>query len=159
MNNIFNDIQVDVESLLFVGLGNRIKSDDGVGIYIAEKLKSKGLQNIIIAENSIENYFGRINRARVKDLIFIDAVDFGEPPAFCKILPVAQMVDTTTNTHNLSLKTISSFIDIPNQYVLGIQPDNVSYGFEISGNIQNIADLLIVFIIEATINKPKKIKI
>ncbi len=120
---------------LFVGMGNRIKSDDGVGIIIAEQLKTTIPDQVIIAENGIENYTGKINRLKPNSVILIDAVDFSEKPGFCKLVPIDEITDTTTNTHNLSLKTISSFLDIPDIWVLGIQPASVSYGTKLSKEV------------------------
>jgi len=133
---------------LFVGVGNRFKSDDGVGISIAEKLKEiVKADRVIIAENGIENYTGKINRLRPDSVILIDAVDFGENPGFFKLIPVSEITNTTTNTHNLSLKTLSSFLDVPDIWVLGIQPASVSFGTELSKEVLSAAQKLIKMIV------------
>lgn len=134
----------DGNKLLFVGMGNRIKQDDGAGIYIAEQLMAKGIKNVIIAENSIENYIGKINRQKANTIILIDAVDFGEDPGFYKLLPIEEITNTTSNTHNLSLRTISSFLETPDKRVLGIQPGNVSFGTELSEKIAAVSNQIVM---------------
>jgi hydrogenase 3 maturation protease len=132
------------KNTLFAGMGNRIKSDDGVGIFIAEQLKSMlEADRVIVAENGIENYTGKINRLRPDSVILIDAVDFGEKPGFYKLVPVGEITNTTTNTHNLSLKTLSLFLDVPDIWVLGIQPANVAFGTDLSEEVLNAAQKLI----------------
>jgi hydrogenase maturation protease len=133
----------DGNKLLFVGMGNRINQDDGAGIYIAEQLMANGIKNVMIAENSIENYIGKINRQKANTIIFIDAVDFGKEPGFYKLLPINEITNTTSNTHNLSLRTISSFLETPDKRVLGIQPDNVSFGTELSQKTKDTCNQIV----------------
>jgi len=140
--------QLDWNALLIVGMGNRIKSDDGAGIYISEELRKQGIENIVIAENSIENYIGKINRYKANTILMIDAVDMGEEPGYFKLVPVDKIENTTTNTHNLSIRTISSFFETKDQWVLGIQPEEVSFGMGLSSRIQSAADRIICELVE-----------
>lgn len=138
----------DWKALLFVGMGNRIKSDDGAGIYISEELRKQGIENIVIAENSIENYIGKINRHKADTILMIDAVDMGEEAGYFKLVPMNKIEDTTTNTHNLSLRTISSFFEAENQWVLGIQPEDVSFGMGLTLRVQSAADRIVCDFVE-----------
>lgn len=135
--------QPDWNALLFVGMGNRIKSDDGAGIYISEELRKRGIENIVIAENSIENYIGKINHYKPNTILMIDAVDMNEEPGYFKLVPVDKIENTTTNTHNLSIRTISSFFEAENQWVLGIQPEVVSFGMGLTERVQSAADRIV----------------
>ena len=138
----------DWNHALVAGLGNCIKSDDGAGIYIAQKLKEKGVLNVIVAENGIENYIGKINRFMPETLIMIDALDFGNDckAGFFDLIPLHQVKNTTTSTHNCSLKTISSLLEVPHQWVLGIQPGSVSFGTELTPAVHSAAGQIIEII-------------
>lgn len=140
--------QLDWNALLIVGMGNRIKSDDGAGIYICEELRKQGIEKIVIAENSIENYIGKINRYKAKTILMIDAVDMGEEPGIFKLLPVDKIQNTTTNTHNLSIRTISSFFETKDQWVLAIQPEEVSFGMGLSTRVQSAANKIVGELLE-----------
>jgi hydrogenase maturation protease len=133
----------DWSRMLWVGMGNRLKSDDGAGIYITGQLQNKGLKQVIIAENSIENYIGKINRLKPHSVILIDAVDFGQEPGFYKLTTVNEISDTTSNTHNLSLPVISSFIEAADIQVLGIQPENVLFGTELSKKVKEACNQIV----------------
>lgn len=144
MNKLYKTISYfDLFQTLFTGMGNRIKQDDGVGIYIAQELKKLNQLNVVIAENSIENYLGKINNFKGSSLVFFDAVDFGKTAGYSELLPVDKMTDTTSNTHNLSLRTISRFLTVKDLWIWGVQPVKVSFGVGLSPEIKKTADKII----------------
>lgn len=148
MNNL-NELNINpTERMLFVGMGNRIKRDDGVGIYIAKQLKKQGIENVVIAENSIENYIGKINQNEPHSIIFIDAVDTGAQPGDVNILPIRDLTNTTTNTHNLSLNTISTFFDVEDQRVLAIQPGDVAFGTGLTYPVEMTANRVTALLVK-----------
>ncbi|MBN2480678.1 MAG: hydrogenase maturation protease [Bacteroidales bacterium] len=127
---------------LFVGVGNVLHSDDAVGVYISERITEQDHIGVITAEVSIENYIGKINSIRADLLILIDSVFFGREPGYCSIMPVDQLVDFTTNTHNISLHRISELFTVP-VWILGIQPASVSFGEQISPAVRKTADFIV----------------
>ncbi|MCF8217681.1 MAG: hydrogenase maturation protease [Bacteroidales bacterium] len=160
MNKFIHNInEIDFENSLFVGMGNRIKSDDGVGIYISKELEKEKNLNVIIAENSIENYLGKINKQNAHRIIFIDAVDFGERPGYSHFLQVDELTDTTTNTHNLSLHTISRFIQSPLKWIIGIQASDVSFGIGLSQQVKKTADKIVKLLKNNSITNHKTLEL
>jgi len=131
--------------LLFVGLGNPLKRDDGIGVYISNRLRHGINISVLTAEVSIENYVGKINSLRPDILVLIDCTDMKESPGIYKLLPVSAVEDITFNTHNISLKRLSEFFRMP-VYVLGIQPESVDFGEEISYLLLRVADKIIKLI-------------
>ena len=143
---MFNDLkellaQKD-KSILFVGIGNLLKMDDGVGVYISREIKNIGNRSALTVEISIENYIGKINTLNPDILVLIDCVDIKSAPGTFKLLQVNQIQDLTFNTHNISLKRISEFFKMP-VFVLGIQPEKIDFGENISYLVRNIADKII----------------
>lgn len=129
--------------ILFVGIGNLLKKDDGIGVYISSRIISSGCISALTAEVSIENYIGKINSLEPDILVIIDCVDLGSPPGTYKILPVSEISDLTFNTHNISLKRISEFFAMP-VFILGIQPENIDFGENISYLVREVADNIIM---------------
>ena len=117
---------------LFVGVGNVLKSDDGIGVYISNKIKESNSILKLSVEISIENYLGKINSLNPDVLILVDCVDFGKQAGYYELLPAEKVKDFTFNTHNISLKRISELFLMP-VYILGIQPKSIDFGEEISG--------------------------
>lgn len=129
--------------ILFVGIGNLLKKDDGVGVYISSRIISADRISVLTAEVSIENYIGKINSLEPDVLIIIDCVDMASRPGTYKILPVSEINDLTFNTHNISLKRIAEFFTMP-VFILGIQPEKIDFGENISYLVRKVADKIIL---------------
>ena len=134
---------------LFVGIGNLLKMDDGVGVYISKRIKTNNTISSLTVEASIENYIGKINSLNPDILILIDCVDMKVATGTFKLLSLRQIQDLTFNTHNISLRRLSEFFAMP-VYVLGIQPEKIDFGENISYLVKNVADKII-----KQINKPE----
>ncbi|HOK26704.1 MAG TPA: hydrogenase maturation protease [Bacteroidales bacterium] len=119
------------KKILFVGIGNLLKSDDGAGVYISRRIRETENISALTVEMCIENYIGKINSLQPDILVLIDCADMGEPPGTIKLLKLDEIKDFTTNTHNISLKKISDFFNAQ-VFILGIQPLSVAFGEKIS---------------------------
>lgn len=128
--------------LLFVGIGNLLKMDDGVGVYISNRIRNTDNIESLTVEVSIENYIGKINSLNPDILVLIDCADMKKLPGTFKLLPLRQIHDITYNTHNISLKRLSEFFRMP-VYVLGIQPEKIDFGENISYLVKHIANGII----------------
>jgi hydrogenase 3 maturation protease len=127
---------------LFVGIGNLLKKDDGVGVYISKKIKNKGSVSSLTVEASIENYIGKINILNPDILILIDCVDMKSAAGTFKLLNLSQIMDFTFNTHSISLRRLSEFFRMP-VYIIGIQPEKIDFGENISYLVKYVADQII----------------
>ncbi len=142
IENLSSLIQQTNKIKLFVGIGNVLKSDDGIGVFISKKIKESASIQRLTVEVSIENYLGKINSLNSDVLILIDCVDFGKTAGYYELLPAQKVKDFTFNTHNISLKKISELFKMP-VYILGIQPLNIDFGEDISEIILNTAKEII----------------
>ena len=130
------------KKILFVGIGNLLKMDDGVGVYISSKIKNQGKISAINAETSIENYIGKINCINPDLLVLIDCLDMNCAAGVYKLLDICEIEDHTFNTHNISVRRLSEFFDMP-VFILGIQPEKIDFGENISYLVKNVADQII----------------
>jgi len=134
------------KKVLIIGMGNRLKGDDGVGSIIAEKLKEKIRKEnlfVIDAENAPENYTGKIKEISPELLLIIDAVDFGSYPGDFRIFEINEIKDTTVSTHNFSISLLKKFIKVDEIYLLGIQPENISFGENLSERVKKSVEKII----------------
>jgi hydrogenase maturation protease len=138
----FREILRDKKTVL-VGIGNVLKKDDGVGVYISHRIEKRMNITPLTVEVSIENYIGKINSLKPDILILVDCMDFNESPGYCKMVPVKSLIGTTTNTHNISLEKVSELFTAKDIYVLGIQPENIQFGQSLSPSVKKSADNLI----------------
>jgi hydrogenase maturation protease len=127
---------------LFVGIGNLLKTDDGVGVYISKRIRTNNSVLSLTVEASIENYIGKIVSLDPDILILIDCVDMKAIAGSFKLLSLNKIQDMTHNTHNISLRRLSEFFTMP-VYVLGIQPEKIDFGEDLSYLVKNVADKII----------------
>ena len=134
-------IQKD-KSILFVGVGNLLKSDDGVGVYISRSIKNTPTVSALTVEMSIENYIGKINSLNPDILVIIDCADLKSTSGTHILLSVKDIEDFTFNTHNISFKRLSEFFKMP-VFILGIQPEKIGFGENISYLVKDVANNII----------------
>lgn len=130
------------KQVLCIGIGNVLKRDDGVGVYISHGITEKGYPNVLTVEVSIENYIGKINSLNKEVLVLIDSMDFKEFPGYWNILSVENLFGHTTNTHNITLDKVSELFNAKT-YVLGIQPKNINFGENLTPEVKQSADRII----------------
>jgi hydrogenase maturation protease len=128
--------------ILFVGIGNLLKKDDGVGVYISSGIRKKPNIEALTVEVSLENYIGKINCIDPDILVLIDCVEMGSIPGTYRLMSVSQIDDLTFNTHNISLKRLSEFFKMP-VYLLGIQPGKIDFGENLSYLVNEEAEKII----------------
>ena len=137
------------KKILFVGIGNVLKSDDGAGVFISKNIhKTDNIQSVTV-EVSIENYIGKITSLNPDILILIDCVDMRSNPGTYKLLSLNQISDLTFNTHNISLRRLTEFFPMP-VYILGIQPEKLDFGETISYIVSKSAESIINLINKET---------
>ena len=139
--------RAEEKKILLVGIGNVLRSDDGVGVYIGRKIAESCSIPVIIAEVSIENYIGKINGLNPDILILADCVNLNEEPGSWKILNINELEDLTYNTHNLSLRRLGDFFTMQ-VYVLAIQPANLRFGEALTPEVKKSADEIIQLILQ-----------
>jgi len=128
--------------VVIVGMGDRMKGDDGAGCLSAEILRKriyKSSVKVINAENAIENYLGVIEKFRPDTVVIIDAVDFGGKPGDIKIMERDEIAETTSSTHTFSLRLIIRHIcseTAAECTVIGIQPRTTAFGEGLSPEVR-----------------------
>jgi hydrogenase maturation protease len=139
LEKILND---ENKSILFAGIGNVLKSDDGAGVYICQRIRNSRNIRSICVEMSIENYIGKINNLAPDILILIDCMEMNSRPGTLRFLPVETVSDLTFNTHNISLIRLREFFNMP-VFILGIQPGKVDFGEKLSYIVKKVSDKII----------------
>jgi hydrogenase maturation protease len=130
------------KKILFAGVGNLLRQDDGVGVRIAANLNQGERISSLVVEMSIENYIGKINRMAPDILVIIDACDFKREPGYSRLVTPSELNGVITNTHNISLKRISTLFNMQ-VFILGVQPSCTRFGEMVSRNVNEAAILII----------------
>jgi hydrogenase maturation protease HycI len=146
--------QLRETSTVIIGIGNLLKGDDAVGPLVCEQLLQKKISATVIDTGTVpENYIQPIIKKAPRNLLLIDAVDFGAEPGTIKIFQAEQLNSLVISTHTLSPRL---FIDIIRQsikldvYCIGIQPAQTQLGSPVSEKVnqaiqQLCRDLMEIF--------------
>ena len=126
--------------MLIVGIGNRLRGDDGVGPEILKRLKNQIPTLLLFDVGQVpENYLGKIVKQRPDTIVLIDAVDLGASPGTINIIEKDDIKDESLSTHNISLKLVVKYLQKETSadvFLLGIQPKTTEFGREISEPIR-----------------------
>jgi hydrogenase 3 maturation protease len=122
-----------------LGIGNVLRSDDGVGSLLAARIRDKVPYTVYDAGSTPENYLEKVIREKPDTVVIIDAVDFGGNPGEFKFLAPDDI--KTANlfvTHNASITLLINYLqknlkaDI---IILIIQPKTIAFGDELSQEV------------------------
>jgi hydrogenase 3 maturation protease len=133
--------------ILIVGIGNTMRGDDGAGPELVKRCRQlKVPYDTMDVGDTPENYVGKITKANYDTIFLVDAVRMNRQPGDIKVLSADKISDTTTSTHNFSMKTYINYITSSTNakvYLVGIQPKDTTFGKGISPEILNTVDRLI----------------
>jgi hydrogenase 3 maturation protease len=144
---------------LILAIGSELKTDDSVGMYIADELLKFNFNKekvcIIKGATAPENFTGEIKKFRPEKMLIIDAADTNKTPGEIDIIDANLVQGASFSTH---MMPINIFIDYLLQYfdckilIVGIQPKNLEFGLNITPKIKKSADKLVKLIAEKIIN-------
>ncbi len=128
--------------ILFIGVGNVLKRDDGIGVIISKGIIERPGLITLCVEVCIENYIGKINSLEPGVIVIVDCMELGSGPGTYRLMELENVEDITFNTHNISLGKLGDFFLFPT-YVLGVQPLDVSFGDELSPPVRATAQEIV----------------
>ncbi|MFA5271889.1 MAG: hydrogenase maturation protease [Candidatus Omnitrophota bacterium] len=133
------------KNTLLVGIGNTLKSDDGAGVRIIQKIKEDTGLNTLDAGTVLESYLSKISNSGSDFVIFIDAAALNEEETFgCYETKDAQGISMFF-THDTSLKLITQYLQNQKSFdilILAIGARNFTFGETLSEGTKR-AEILI----------------
>lgn len=155
--NLLSDIKrVVSDDCCVVGMGNLLKNDDAVGIYIVESLKKAAGEGCMLlnVEDVIEAYVYKIAELDCNNVVVIDAVKADAETGsilFGRLDEEFDELSGTLSTHKLALKMSGKIFSEHNKetYLLGIVVDNTDFGTELTPSVRESANVLVRIITEA----------
>jgi len=157
LNEIFRKIQevISKKRVLIIGVGNELKGDDGVGVYIARSLLASGYDKYVINTGiAPENFTSVIWKKSPEVIIIVDAVDFHKKPGSLLFENIENLSEVCyfISTHKLPIQLFSSVIKETLKdveiFLLGIQPKKTTLGSNLSEEVRESADKLIKFLMK-----------
>ena len=150
---------------LILGIGNVLEADDGIGVYVVEKInehlseisgservKATGEWEVTAINCAMtpENYTSVVRKHSPDRLILVDAADMGLSPGSYRLIPPEKIGVMCISTHNMPLSLFASYVggycgDIA---FVGIQPERIDFGIALSGVVKKGGDEVARLIVE-----------
>ena len=136
---------------LIVGIGSTLRGDDGAGPIVCERLREAGVSAELVDAGTVpENYIQTIIKKAPRNIIIIDAIEFGGSPGAVGVFKDEQLDGTVLSTHALSprlfVEVIKRSIEV-DIYFVGIQPGQTKLGEPMSAQVrqalEDVTDTLI----------------
>lgn len=131
--------------ITILGVGNELLSDEGIGIHIAKKLQQIELPpEIEVIEGGTEG-FGLINIiTETDDLIIIDSIKGGSKPGTIYRFNIKDAPNSPdffkTSVHQIGILEVINLSKLigktPDTVVIGIEPQKVTTGMNLSPKIK-----------------------
>jgi hydrogenase 3 maturation protease len=134
---------------VIMGIGSTLKSDDGVGVFIAESLKEMGIENVIVAGATPEHWLGFLTKEKFGKLLIVDSVLFEGKKGEIKLFDLREISERFGLTHSSSLHLFYDFIsgegNVKALKVLAIMPESLEVGEYLSPIVRRSAGEIISF--------------
>jgi hydrogenase 3 maturation protease len=137
-------------AVCIVGVGNRLKGDDGAGPAVIDRIAGRTGAHAIDAGVAPENYLEKIASLKPESVLLIDAVDFGESTGSVRLIEPSSLPGGAISSHALSLGMTAEYLSArvgAKVRLLGIQPVACSFDTGLSdtvaATVRSVADLLL----------------
>lgn len=138
-----NNFLSDCEKLIVLGVGNELKSDDGVGPFVVKKLKEQNIENdnllFIDAKTVPENFTGKIRKENPTHLIIVDACLMDLNPGDIKIVEKHEFANIGISTHSMSLSFFVRYLEKDTDIriiFVGIEPETMDWGAKPTSEVE-----------------------
>jgi len=129
------------EGACLVGTGNPLRRDDGVGPWIAERVREASVP-VIDVEDVPENYVSDIARADGRNVVFMDAVAAELAPGTILFAPLDELGEPAgLTTHKLALSLCGRVLAAAGKriFLLGIVPGDLEFGPGLTPEVERAA--------------------
>lgn len=141
MKPVFKDILKG--KVVIVGIGNIMRRDDGFGPVLVDRIKNRVKALCINAGTAPENYTKDIIKERPDTILLVDALHMEKRPGDYEILKKEDILRSGFTTHDISPVMLIEYLEKETGadiYMLGVQPQHVLFGEELSPRVKRTLD-------------------
>lgn len=131
-----------------LGVGNDLRTDDGLGLFIVEGLKGIESPNIMVENvGSVPEAFARpLADFGAERVIMVDAADMLKPPGHIELVIKERIGGIPLSTHRMPLSILMQHLE--NQtgglaILLAVQPKSIQFGEGLTPEIHDTAQKII----------------
>ncbi|MBR3112257.1 MAG: hydrogenase maturation peptidase HycI [Methanobrevibacter sp.] len=132
--------------MIILGVGNELKSDDGVGPFIIKNLMAENIESdrlLLIDSGTVpENFTGKIRKENPSHVIIVDACLMGCRPGDIRIVDKDDFTNIGISTHSMSLSYFVKYLERDTDFKIifvGIEPETMDWGANPTENVEKAA--------------------
>ena len=132
-----------------VGIGNRLRGDDGVGSALAGRLADAGVPRVFDGQELPEDMVARVAATSPDTVLLVDAVDLGAEPGSVALIDGDQTMSYLPTTHRIPSELLMQVLERATGarcLLLGVQPAGTGFGRamspEVTASLETLAELL-----------------
>ena len=134
-----------------LGVGNRLKGDDGAGPALIDRLFGRVSAECIDTGEVPENFLEVVVRTAPDTILIVDAGDFGGEAGAARLFEAAAVAESGISTHGLSLSAVCLYLEqrlgvAP--VVLAVQPAHIRLDEPLSEPVSASLDRLVSLLCE-----------
>ncbi|MCK4484043.1 MAG: hydrogenase maturation peptidase HycI [Candidatus Thorarchaeota archaeon] len=130
-----------------LGIGNDLRTDDGIGPFIIEGLNVESSNLLIENVGSVPEAFARpLAKFKAERIIMIDAADMKKPPGHIELVTKDRIGGIAISTHSMPLSFLMMYLEQETgaqTILLGIQPQDIRFGEGLTAEIGKAAQKII----------------
>ncbi len=131
------------KNILILGVGNRLRQDDGIGSYLVKRLQKRVSIPMIDAGDVPENYIGPIENSGANFVLVVDAADFGGSPGEIALIELDKIKNFGISTHTANLSLLFKVIPQdkrPDVLLVAIQSGSTEIGQGLTDAVRDSLD-------------------
>lgn len=137
--------------IVLCGVGNDLRGDDGVGLYIVNRLLKCKLPGDLIpmaCGDVPENYISDIVAQNPSHIIIMDAANVGKTPGTIVLVERNEIYGQAISTHRLPLSLFARIVSSQVKWevdilVLGVQIESCDFGKGLTSRVKKTADAVV----------------
>ena len=125
--------------VVIVGVGNRLKGDDGFGPAMIEMLKGRVEVPLFDCGAVPENFLKPIREEKPGTVLVLDAADFSAPPGTIAVIEPARWGGGGFSSHSMSLRLFADLISQDTGaglFLIAVQPKRLGFGEQMSPEVR-----------------------
>ncbi|MFW9918177.1 MAG: hydrogenase maturation peptidase HycI [Candidatus Thorarchaeota archaeon] len=135
------------ERIAILGIGNDLRTDDGLGPFIVNSLHTRHPHVLIENVGSVPEAFARpLAEFGAERVIMVDAADMRKPVGHIELVTKDRIGGIAISTHSMPLSFLMQYLEDSTNgktILLGVQPQSILFGEGLTPVIDEIARKLI----------------
>jgi hydrogenase 3 maturation protease len=142
-----SDFLSGAKKIAVLGIGNDLRTDDGLGPFIVENLGIESPNILVENVGSVPEGFARpLAEFGAERVILIDAADMRKPVGHIEMVTKDRIGGISISTHSMPLSFLMMYLEQETggqTILLGIQPKSIQFGEGLTQEIQEVVDRVI----------------